>query len=66
MEQYKYVWLNISTGEFSESWDQKMQDMVGDDIIETNIMLNHTQWKLIKFKCLTDEKFVFTKHMKLK
>lgn len=63
----KYCWLNIETGEFSNSWDHVSHDELGVDLVER--IINHHKsdcWKLIKFECLTDEKFEFTIHMKLR
>ena len=59
----KYVWLNIATGEFSDSWTEEM-------------MLEHFKnynwendirdgWKMIEYKCLNDKDFNFYNLMKI-
>ena len=59
----KRVWLNINTGEFSNSWDA--EDKLPYDI-ETLKIQARDGCKLIEFTCLNDENFVFTQHMKLR
>jgi hypothetical protein len=59
----KQVWLNINTGEFSNSWD------ASEPLNRTEENLKESGkdgWKLIEFTCLNDETFVFTQHMKLR
>mgnify|MGYP001591353984 CR=1 FL=1 len=63
----KRVWLNINTGEFSNSWQK------GEP---TDILLNSwedhlteaakTGWKLIEYKCVNDPDFELYKAMKLR
>ena len=68
MSNYKYVWLNIKTGKFSNTWSQEEHDKYrAGDTEAIPIGKEHSKtWKLIKFKCLTDESFMFTNLMKLK
>lgn len=62
-EEYKYCWLNTITGEFSNTWNEEEHQKYNPLNINGHI---NTEWKLIKFQCLTDESFEFTKYMKLK
>lgn len=57
--KYKYVWLNMETGKFSNSW-------VDEDDLETLIDFKDSTWKLIKYSCLNDDDFEFYKMMRLK
>jgi len=60
----KYTWLNISNGEFSNSWiDESLLKVFTEEEIKEAA---RDGWKLIEFKCLNDDKFEFTNHMKLK
>lgn len=65
MSEVKYCWVNLHTGEFSNSW--------GDDIMSLNRLDDETKQKarakgyvLIEYKCLNDQEFEFYKQMKLK
>lgn len=60
-----YCWLNILTGEFSDSWDEETHK---ECLRFMSNLFDHadSNWKLIKFECLTDENFSFTNHMKLR
>ena len=65
-EEYKYVWLNINTGEFSNSWNEEVnRNMIGKDpdLLENS---KRDGYKLIKFRCLNDEDFEFSKFMRLR
>lgn len=57
----KYVWLNMDTGKFSNTWDQKDQDAYNP--LESR---SEDSWKLLKYSCLTDEGFEFYNQMKLR
>lgn len=59
----KYVWLNLETGKFSNSWDEKTHQ---DFFEKRNTHGVDTKWKLIKYECLNDEDFEFYNMMKLK
>lgn len=54
---FKYVWLNLETGEFSNSWDEKTHETVftENEPLIKNAAKNN--WKLIKYQCINDEKF---------
>ncbi len=63
MSQFKYVWLNINTGEFSNSWDEETQQKY---LKQEEIDNSRSEgWKLIKYKCLSDEEFEFYNIMKV-
>lgn len=59
-----YVWLNINTGEFSNSWNSEEYDksLKQSDIDEAK----KKGWKLIKYSCINDENFQFYNKMKLR
>lgn len=62
----RYVWFNIDTGEFSNSWTD-------NDMVELKIDLNqlvedaqeNTRWKLISYECLSHDDFQFYDLMKI-
>lgn len=56
---FKYVWLNIATGEFSNSWNEEEYEYSTDEAIPEG-------WNLIKYECLNDEKFEFYDSMRLR
>ena len=61
-----YAWLNLETGEFSNSWtEEEHKKYLTDKDIE-----EHTKkfplWKLIHYECPNDKKFLFSNHMKLR
>lgn len=61
----KYCWLNLETGEFSNTWgDEEMKTEGVREVIESHPRKSHC--KLIKFECMTDDKFEFTNHIKLR
>lgn len=64
-KEYKYCWLNIATGQFSETWDEDTSKQF-DPLPHWHDAPDRENWKLIKFQCLTDQKFVFTRQMKLR
>ena len=62
--EYKYVWLNVITGQFSNSWDEITHKMsIGNEIKSDEF---DKRWKLIKYQCLTDNNFEFYNQMELK
>ncbi len=61
----KQAWLNIKTGEFSDSWLSESRE--GDTARSLiDIAEKYPEWKLIEFECLSDTEFEFTRHMKLR
>ena len=60
----KYVWLNLETGEFSNSWDEKIHERITH--IEEDLKEVKSPWKLIEYTCLSDKNFEFCNLMKLK
>jgi len=59
---FRYVWLNLNSGNFSNSWDESQQKYIDDETIER---ARKDNWKLIKYECLTDENFEFYSMMKI-
>jgi hypothetical protein len=57
----KYVWLNIQTGEFSNSWTEKEQEEFHP---ENHLNPNNKHWKLIKYECINEPEFEFYNMMK--
>lgn len=57
-----YCWLNIQTGEFSNSWTEEehkkfLTDKDIDEYYET-----HPEWKLISYECVNDRNLVLLKN----
>lgn len=66
-KEYKYVWLNMNTGEFSNSWGEKTnQSLNKDGLLSAHAKETDKMWKLIKYQCLTDDNFEFYNQMQLK
>lgn len=62
----KFVWLNIETGKFSDSWNEETQNKCfTKEELEEHAKQSPT-WKLICFECLTDVNFEFNHHMTIK
>ena len=61
--QYRYVWLNTNNGEFSDSWDEQTHSLLSESIFEE---ASKKGWKIIKYQCLNDKDFEFTRHFKLR
>lgn len=60
----KQVWLNINTGQFSQSWSP--EDYVDDCLSETEIKdANARGYKLIEYTCLNDTNFELCDLMKV-
>ena len=61
----RYVWLDLNTGEFSDSWDQELHERCGGDSLagNTHTLEGH---KLIKYECINDEEFEFNNLMRIK
>lgn len=59
---FRYVWLNLNNGEFSNSWDESQQKYVDAEMIEE---ARKDNWRLIKYECLSDQKFEFYNMMKI-
>ena len=60
----KYVWFNINTGEFSDSWNENEIEAHFIENIKDEGLLRD-ELKLIKFKCISDPNFKFVRHMKI-
>ena len=59
------VWLNVNTGEFSDSWNEEDYPS-----IDTNELIEKYNpkdgWKLIEYNCLNDTLFQFNNLMVIK
>lgn len=64
MGRYKYFWISTQTGEFSYSWDVELRKHFMADESMKDILKKG--YRLIKYQCLNDENFEFTKEMKLR
>ena len=63
----KLVWLNIQTGEFSNSWCEKEYENIDDCSLAALIKgASKGPWKLIKYECINDEEFELSHMMRIK
>ncbi len=53
----KQVWLNLNTGQFSNSWYKSEFDVSADQSMLDSA--NETNWKLIEYQCPNDPGFDF-------
>ena len=60
---FRYCWLNINDGKFSNSWEEKDMKYIDNEMLS---IANKDGWKLIKYECLTDDKFEFYNQMQLR
>ena len=61
------VWLNIQTGEFSNSWSaEDLPDTLIKDANDIAKQSGQSIWKLIEYECLNDREFTFNQLMKLR
>lgn len=66
----KQVWLNLKTGEFTDSWvpiesGYNATTKLLEDVNDINERTKGC-WKLIEYECLNDEDFEFFNLMKLR
>jgi len=61
----QYVWLNLNTGEFSNSWNESDHKKYNVERLLDDSD-NKSGWKLIEYTCLNDDNFYFYNKMKLK
>ena len=57
----RYVWLDLKTGEFSNSWDEEEHQKHSPHYYSS--IREGGNWKLIKYSCLTDDTFEFSNLM---
>lgn len=65
----KYVWLNLVTGEFSNSWSEEDHFIYYSDSVFGKEQLEKARaghWVLIKYECINDPTFELYRQMKLK
>lgn len=58
----RYVWLDLNTGKFSNSWDDEMHKHMDDVTMKS---ANERNWKLIEYTCLNDASFELYDLMKI-
>jgi len=64
ISQFKYVWLDLNTGEFSNSWsEEQYPNAIDEEMLKT---ATDKHWKLIKYQCVNEQEFEFYNRMKLK
>ena len=74
MSKYKYVWLNLNTGKFSNSWSTncdisnykgKSEEEFEEEMVEMAALSKEEGWNLIKYTTLTPKPFEFCNLMKI-
>lgn len=60
--KYKYCWIDIKTGKFSNSWGENEMKYIDAEMLQ---IANKDGWKLIKYECINDVGFEFYIKMKL-
>jgi hypothetical protein len=61
----RYVWYNIADGTFSDSWadDEYSDEQLQDAIDHSKENLSTPTWKLLRYECVNDNDFEFSKLM---
>jgi len=63
----RLVWLNIETGEFSESWKEEDYPSIDTALLIWSEKYSPKDgWKLIKYTCLNDNDFKLNNMMEIK
>ena len=65
----RFVWLNTTTGEFSNSWTPIDCDEFQNPLTEeekNQINSANENWYLIEYECLNDKDFSFNKNFRLR
>lgn len=62
----QYVWLDLTTGKFSNSWTEEENKKYISNDTEMMKKANEHNWKLIEYSCVNDENFNFCNQMKIK
>jgi hypothetical protein len=64
----RYVWININTGQFTDSWENFILWDNAESFLKQDWVQKAKEdgYKLIEYSCLNDEGFEFTNKMKLK
>lgn len=66
MDKVRYCWLNMNTGEFSNSWSEDEHTKhLNNGFMDLIDIANDTGWKLIKYSCINDANFEFYKMMQI-
>lgn len=61
----KMVWLDLETGEFSDSWEEYPENSPFGNKTLAEAIPKGT-WKLIKYECINEKYFEFSHRMKIK
>lgn len=59
----KRVWLNLVTGEYSNSWEKEAFTEPSETMLE---LATKNKWKLIEYTCINDPDFELYNQMKLR
>ena len=62
----RFVWLNIETGKFSNSWDEETHKWAFTEEELKEHAVKQPTWKLIAYECITHPEFEFDHHMTIK
>ena len=61
----KYVWLNMETGKFSNSWTEEEHKRLLTDKEIKEWYEKNPQWKLIEYTCINEPSFELYERMKI-
>jgi hypothetical protein len=61
----KYVWFNVASGEFSNSWTPEDYPVTEKQLLHDMDIINCPHMKLIKYECVSDENFEFYDLMRI-
>ena len=61
----KYVWLNMETGKFSNSWTEEEHKRFLTDKEIKEWYEKNPQWKLIEYTCINEPSFELYERMKI-
>jgi len=67
--RYRFVWLNLADGSFSESWQEgehPPESSLHEEKLAAEAGDRAPLFKLIKYVCMSDSNFTFDHHMKLR
>ena len=62
----KYVWYNVETGKFSNSWGEDDHEQAGGTERLLDPKYHSYEWKLIRYESLGDDNFEFNDLMRIK
>lgn len=63
----QFVWLNLETGQFSESWNASLsRHFTPESLVHDVHATAQPLWKLLEYRCLSDGEFSFNNKMRLR